>query len=271
MRNTENLGKYRDELREMLLLRSEPVAVTVVKSENDVPAEAIRPMRDLGKHIALCQAFAMTRRDRKTIYMDKTSEWCWNPLVGFGFVECGEDSEAFDIISRVLGIADREAARSFFAKFPTLEYGKYIGILTAPLGACTLPPDIVLIYCNNAQLRMLVWAVKNMTGKLVSTELDAIDSCVYSCVPTLKSGEFRVTLPDMGEHERAAADENEIILSVPAEKLELLIEGLRVLHDRNMGYAQLTRDMQLEFPRPPFYNELFKIWNLDQGQDWGRS
>ena len=267
--NEKNVG-YRNELREMLLLRNEPIAIKMVENEKDIPDGTMKPMRDLGKHIALCQAFAMTRRDRKTIYMDKTSEWCWNPLVGFGFVECDEGSEAFDIICRVLGIADQEAARKFFAQFPTLPYGKYTGILITPLGDCAAEPDIVLIYCNNAQLRTLLWAVKNATGKIVSTQLDAIDSCVYSCVPTLQTGEYRVTIPDMGEHERAAADENEIILSVPGSRLEELVQGVRVFYDRNMAYSQLTRDMLLEFPRPPFYNELFKIWGLEQGQNWGR-
>ena len=266
----ETYKKYRDELREMLLVRYEPIAIKMVEDENDIPDSAIRPMQDLGVHLALCQAFAMARRDRKTIYMDKTSEWCWNPLVGFGFVECSEGSESFNIICRVLGIADQDAAREFFAKFPTLPYGKYKGILVTPLGDCETQPDIVLIYCNNAQLRTLLWAIKNTTGKIVSTELDAIDSCVYSCVPTLKSGEYRVTIPDMGEHERAAADENEIILSVPVSRLEELIQGVRVFYERNMAYSQLTRDMLFEFPRPPFYNELFALWGLEQGQDWRR-
>jgi hypothetical protein len=53
----------------------------------------------------------------------------------------------------------------------------------------------------------MVWAIKNMTGQLVSTQLDAIDSCMYSCVLPLKTGEYRVTLPDVGEYERAGADE----------------------------------------------------------------
>jgi hypothetical protein len=90
-------------------------------------------------------------------------------------------------------------------------------------------------------------------------------------VPVLETGEYRVTLPDMGEHERAAADENEIILTVPGHRLEELMKGVRAIHNRNMGYARLTRDMPLEFPRPPFYNDLFKMWGLEQGDDWIRS
>ena len=259
--NNKMLGA---ELREMLLLRFEPVAIKLIDNACDIPEGAIYPKRDLGKHIALCQAFAMTRRDRKTVYMDRTSEWCWNPLVGFGFIECVEGSEAFDLICRYLGIADRDAAKEFFSAFPRLEVGKYIGIVTAPLGSCAFEPDIVLIYCNNAQLRSLLWAIKNLTGKVVSTQLDAIDSCVYACVPAMQSGEFKVTIPDIGEYERALSSEDEIILSVPGGRIEGLTRSLRSFSDRGMGYGQLSKNMQLEFPHPPFYNELFRMWGLDR-------
>lgn len=258
------------ELREMLLLRYEPIAIKMIRSEQEIPENAVRPMRDLGRHIALCQAFAWTRREKKTLYMDKSSEWCWNPLIGLGLVDCPEGSPAFELVCRNLGIQNIEAARAFFANFPTLPVNTYIGIATAPLSGCAFEPDLVLVYCNPAQLRSLVWAVKNVTGKIISTQLDAIDSCVYACVPPLVTGEFRVTLPDIGEYERASADENEIILSVPGHRIEELITGLHAFYDRNMGYAQLSREMLTDFPRPAFYNELFELWGLDQGTDWSR-
>lgn len=255
----------------MLILRYEPIAVKMINNEKDVPENAIHPMRDLGKHMALCQAFAMARRDGKTIYMDKTSEWCWNPLIGFGLVECNEGTEAFELISKFLGIKEIDASRAFFAAFPKLPAGRYTGIAVAPLAAADFEPDVLLIYCNNAQLRSLAWAIKNETGKIIETQIDAIDSCVYACVVPMKTGEYRVTLPDVGEYERAMADENEIILSVPGGRIDELIDGLNAFYYRKMGYTQLTKEMVLDFPRPPFYNELFNIWGLDQGKNWTRS
>ena len=258
------------ELKEMLLLRYEPIAIKMIESEEQIPQNAIHPYRDLGKHIALCQAFAMTKRNKKTFFMDKSSEWCWNPLIGFGLVECAEGSKAFEVVCKNLGIRDIESAREFFAHFPTLPFGKYLGIVSAPLNACEFEPDVVLIYANNAQLRNMVWAIKNITGKLVETQLDAIDSCVYSCVVPLNKGEYRVTLPDMGEYERASAEEDEIILSVPKEHIDELITGLRTIYERGMGYPDLSKEMTADFARPAFYNELYEIWGLEQGEEWKR-
>ena len=260
--NRTNLT-YSDALRNTLGLRTEPVAVKMISAERDIPQNAYHSFRDSGTHIALCQAFALVRREKKTIYCDKTSEWCWAPLVAFGICNSGEGTEAHRIITSVIGIKDSGAAKRFFEHFPRLPFGKYIGIALAPLCDCGFEPDVTLVYCDdNAQLRGAALAVKSATGKLIETQLDAIDSCAYSCVATMNSGSYRVTLPDIGEHERAFAGESEIILSVPKGKLGELTSALTLLDKTSMGYANWKRGMTFDFERPPFYEDLFRIWGL---------
>ena len=261
--NIETNSGYSDVLRKTLGLRMEPIAVKMIGAETEVPQNAIRPLKDLGKHLALCQAFALVRREKKTIYCDTTGEWCWAPLVAFGMCDSGEGTEAYNIISRVIGIKDPDAARRFFANFPRLPYGKYIGLLLAPLCQCDFEPDVTLVYCDdNSQLRGAALAVKNATGKLIETQLDAIDSCAYACAATINSGAYRVTIPDIGEHERAFAGESEVILSVPVGKLGELTEALAFLDKSGMGYSNWKRGMTYDFARPPFYEDLFRIWGL---------
>lgn len=257
-------------LRSLLLLRFEPIAAKLVEDESEVPERALRPLRDLNKHMALCQAFTLTRREKKTVYMEKEDHWCWNPLIGLGHVECAEGSAPFNVVCTALGIPDKGKARAFFAKFPRLPLGRYKGIVTAPLSACPFEPDVVLIYADNAQLRSMLWGIKAMTGKIVSTEMDAIDSCVYAVAVPMLTGEYRVTLPDIGEYERAAAGEDEVILSVPGARMEELLRGLRHFDKFHMGYAELKRELEFDFARPPFYNTLFEMWGLHKGRDWDR-
>ncbi len=267
---TKNTNHSR-ELHEMLLLRFEPIAVKMIENESEVPENAIRPMRDFKKHMALCQAFSLARREKKTVYMDKEAHWCWNPLIGLGHVDCSVGTKQFDVVCSVLGMENIDDARVFFDKFPRLPLGKYQGIVTTPLSGCTFEPDVILIYSNNAQLRSILWGIKYKIGKLVSTDLDAIDSCVYAIVLPIQTGEYRVTLPDIGEFERAAAEEDEIIMSVPKGRMDELISGLHFFHDvAKMGYTQLRRELNLDFTRPPFYNTLYELWGLDQGKDWDR-
>ncbi len=261
-------NEYGEFLERRLKLRYNPQAIKMVTDLSEVPENAIWPKRDLGHHLALCQALAMAKRDGRTVFMQKDDHWCWNPIIGLGHVKCTPDMESFDIVSKYIGIADHEAARKFFEEFPTLPYGKYIGLLVSPLQTAEFVPDLVLVNSNNAQLRAMIWGIKNQTGKLVDSSFDAIDSCIWSIVTPLLNGKYRITLPDPGDYERAGADEDEIILSVPEAKLDELINGLKSVFNMGMGYTELSRSMELDFSRPPFYNELFKIWGLDEGKDW---
>ena len=60
--------------------RYDAMALKMISDAADVPDEAVYPLRDLGQHLALCQAFALSRREGKTIYMQKQDHWCWAPL-----------------------------------------------------------------------------------------------------------------------------------------------------------------------------------------------
>ncbi len=246
MPTLKEYNSYGEQLEKLLLLRTSPIAVKMLEKEEDIPEGAIRPKRDRGYHLAQCQAFAMSRRQRATVAMLKEDNWCWAPLMGYGLVENPHDP-----------FVDSHAY------FPCLEYGKYIGIVTAPLKTANFEPDLVLIYSNTAQLRTILTVVKYQEKSLVKSEFDPIDSCIYSVVPVLLNGQYRITLPDPGDYERAMAGEDEIIFSVPKDKLEGLVSGLRQLEERKAGYTHHTMEMRPDFPRPEFYKRLFRMWGLD--------
>lgn len=258
MTTWKGFNRYGEDLERMLRLRTSPIAIKMLEKEEDIPEGAVRPKRDRGEHLAQCQAFALSRRQGQSIAMLKEDHWCWGPLVGYGMEEFPGEFPTFPFM-----IEDEEAARDHCRNFPRLERGKYAGLVSAPLKTANFEPDLVLIYSNTAQLRSMLMAVKLKKGALITSLFDPIDSCIYSVVPVLLTGQYRITLPDPGEYERAMAGEDEIILSVPKDRMEELINGLRKFEERNMGYTQFAMQVQPDFPRPEFYTSLFKIWGLD--------
>jgi uncharacterized protein (DUF169 family) len=260
MTTIAEFNSYGEELEKLVRLKTAPIAVKMLEKEADIPKEAIRPKKDRGHHLAQCQVFALTRRKGETIAMLKEDNWCWAPLVGYGLVPPFDEKT---ISPMIYIVENMKAAKKMLKTFPRFEQGKYIGILTAPLRTASFKPDMVLIYSNTAQLRSMLMAIKYKKGNLVKSEFDPIDSCVYSIVPVIQNGEYRITLPDPGEFERAMAEEGEIILSVPAAKLEELVTGLKFFEEIKLGYTHLNMQMTPDFPRPPFYEELFKMWGLD--------
>ena len=258
MASIEGINGYGEKLETLLLLKASPIAVKFLEGAAEIPQGAVRPKKDRGVHLAQCQAFAMSRREGATIAMLREDNWCWAPLVAFGLVPPLMEHPGSGRM-----VEDAVAARDLVKNWPHLEQGKYVGIVSAPVKRASYQPDLVLVYANTAQMRTLLMAVKYKEGALVTSEFDPIDSCVFSTVPTMLSRQYRITLPDPGEYQRALAGEDEIILSVPAEKLENLVAGLEHMERTGSGYRGFARDMRPDFPRPAFYKRLFKDWGLD--------
>ena len=250
MKTMDNYNRYGEELERLLLLRTSPLAVKMLAKEEEIPKDAIRPRRDCGFHLSQCQAFAMSRRQRITVAMLKEDNWCWAPLIGFGLVDY-QAAEKF------------EATKNQVKILPRFNYGKYLGITSAPLRAASFEPDLVLIYANAAQLRSMLLAIKYKEGILVNSQLDSINSCVYAVVDTMLTSQYQVNLPCAGEHHRAMPGEDELIFSVPRDKMEGLILELRKAEKMKAGYAYSSFEMRPNFPRPDFYKELFRMWGLD--------
>jgi uncharacterized protein (DUF169 family) len=248
MTTISEFNLYGEDLERLLLLRTSPLAVKMLEKEGDIPAGAVRAKRDWGIHIAQCQAFAISRRQKETVAMLKEDHWCFGPLIAYGLVDKPDDPSLQQFMS-----------------FPTFERDKYIGIVSAPLRTANFEPDIVLIYSNPAQLRNMLLPIhyRGVEAQLDSHFLPP--SCVYQIVPVMSSGHFMVTLPDPGDYQRALAAEDEIILSVPKDKIRELAVGIRQLEELENGefsYAHANMYMQHDYPHPPFYQALFKRWGL---------
>ena len=246
-------------------LRFPAVALKIIEDEAEVPEGAISPLKDWGKHIAICQAFAFARREGKIIYMKKEDHWCWNPILTYGIIDKEVGRAGFHAMHKAMG-RDTASGDAFVDSFPYLPYGKTKGILIAPLNKADFEPDVTMIYCKNDQLRLFLMGLDTQRPELLESSFKAIDSCTYAVIPAILNGNYRITLPDPGEYERALTPEDDIILSVPAPKIEQFTNALN---------AQLkfgARDhffpiMKEDFPRPSIYNILFEAWGLDLGDD----
>ena len=236
---------YGEELERLLLLRTSPIAVKMLEKEDDLPAGAVRPWKDRGIHIAQCQAFAMSRRAKETVAMLKEDSWCFAPLIAYGMVNKPDDPE----FQQFLG-------------FPRFERGRYIGIVSAPLRSAGFEPDVVLIYSNNSQLRSMLQTThfQNREARVDSHFFPP--ACAYAIVPVILKGELTVILPDIGEYHRALSTEDEIILSVPKDKIAEIVEGVGMFQEGEFGYKDLNMYMQHDFPHPPMYETFFKRWGL---------
>lgn len=248
--------------------RYDAMALKMIKDESEVPKGAVYPMRDYGQHLALCQAFALSRREGKTVYMQKQDHWCWAPLISYGQFKLEKGTPAFNELLPVIGINDPDAAAAFIENIPHLPTGVYSGILTSPLATAEFEPDVIVINCRNGELRTIVFGIKTQSGTTMKTEFDAIDSCVWGIIPAITKGEYRVSFPDPGDYKQANTSEDDVILAVPNNKFDELIKGMEWLQMRGMTHSSFQMNMEYDYARPAFYNRMFKAWGLDEGKVW---
>jgi uncharacterized protein (DUF169 family) len=218
--------EYGEELERRLRLKTFPMALKLLEKEKDIPEGAVRPLKDLGHHLSLCQSFQLSRREGKTVAMLKEDHWCVEPVLGFGL---GEPPQYFlEGHNRYpRDVATLEAGKHFAEEFPRLEVGKYIGLASAPLRAANFEPDVVVVYGDSSQLCLLLLGREYKEGYNLKCALSGHAACVYAVVPAVQCGECQVAVPCRGDHYRAMAGDEEMIFSAPRGKLDDLMVGLR--------------------------------------------
>jgi uncharacterized protein (DUF169 family) len=243
----KDFNRYGEELENRLGLQTSPIAVKMLEKEADIPEGAVRPKKDRSYHLAQCQAFAMSRRERVTVAMLKEDNWCPGAVLAYGLVPKPDDPAA--------------RARNTYDSF---EYGKYIGILTAPLKKTAFKPDVVIIYCDTNQLRIILLSLKMEDRPLVKSNFFPF-SCSNSVVPVMLRGEYWINLPDPGEYARALTIAGEMMFSVPGDKLAGLVENLGQFERNESGFAHEQMMMMPDFPQPELYKKVFEAWGMEHG------
>lgn len=251
---SQNFG---EELEERLRLDTFPLGLKLVKNKGEIPNNAKRPVKDMGHHLSLCQAFQIARREGETIAMLKEDHWCFEPVVGYGL---GEPPEYFlEGYNRYPhDVKSLEAGRRYAEELPKLETGKFIGVVFAPLSKTEFNIDISLIYCNPEQLSLLLLGREYEDGRNLKVSLSSHAACVYAVVPAIRSGMCQVAIPCRGDHYGAMAESDEMIFSIPENKLENLMEGLR--HVEKNG-SKLPRGYRInpEYPLEDSYRKIAKM------------
>jgi len=248
---------YAAEIEKRLRLQTYVLAVKMLKDEKEIPEGAERPMKDYGYHMPLCQGFALSRKEGKTIAMFKEDMWCFEPIVGYGwepppqYFMDGNNRYPQDV-------KDLEAGKNYASDFPKIETGKYKGVVSASLSGVNFAPDMILIYCNSPQLSLLLLGREYMDGHDLPCHLSSHAACVYSVVPVINSGQYQVAVPCRGDRYFALAGDEELIFTVPTPRIEDLLTGLR--HLEKYG-SKLPRNpsMMREPQFPESYRKLLKM------------
>jgi uncharacterized protein (DUF169 family) len=217
------------------------IAVKLVKSVDEFPEKARRPFRDMGFKTNLCIGMTMCRKYGWTVGMTADDNACLIAAYTYGWSE--PESEAKKALTDFMIVmkyaANENAAKTTMEAVEQvkLSKGEYAGVVFSPLERTRIDPDLVMIFCNPAQLMRLVHGATQETGVSVQSIFSGrAGTCTEGVLQTFKTGQPKVVLPGNGDRVWAMVQDEEIAFTIPANRLDPVIRGLEATHQTGIRY-----------------------------------
>ena len=223
---TKKVEKY-------LRLKTFPIAFKLLEDENELTQN--KWVRVDQKRATLCQLISRVR------YFDWT-------------VGAKVENFATPICPYMLGLAEKpelvknatyrtikwfknmEDSKKFEDNFPTIDFGKYKAVMMAPLVYEPFEPDIILIYGNPAQMIVMINALQYKDYERFEFFCVGESSCADYIAQCYKTGKPSLSIPCYGERRFGHAQDDEMVMAIPANLYKKLVKGLEFLYKRGIRY-----------------------------------
>jgi dephospho-CoA kinase len=244
----------------LMRLKSFPVAFKLVEDKrllSEIPF--IRRMSH--KH-TLCQLINLVRNFDWTVGADVDdflSSMCPSIIGLTDIPEYMKDGT----FRTVVWTKSRADGKKYENSIPRLPVGKYNAVVMAPLVYNPFDPDIVLIYANPAQMMLLINSLQFEDYEVMqffcvgeTSCSDAIARCYLTRKPSL-------TIPCYGERRYGHAQDDELVMAIPAEMMDKALRGMEALYKRGIrypiSYAGAETDVTHAFPAAYGGEQMFEI------------
>ncbi len=234
-----------------------PVAIKMLKSEDEIPAKTRRPFQQLKKKIAICQGIGMARKLGWAVAMGKEDMQCSLGAAPFGFFK---NIDFFSAGNMAAGMftASAEAGKAEEDLIDRFDYGLYSHILVAPLSRTAFEPDLIMVYGNPAQvMRLIHGALHNQGGAIQSSAMGRLGCATI--ITAIKKDACRYLVPGNGDRVFGMTQDYEMSFIIPNSKIDTVLEGLAQTHKAGVRYP-ITSFFNFEATFPPKYQEQMKIW-----------
>jgi uncharacterized protein (DUF169 family) len=239
-----------------------PLAVKMLKSEQEIPDKTRRPFRDLKKKVAICQGIGMARKLGWTVAMGGEDMQCSLGAAPFGFFKNIDFYNEGNLAAGMF-TSSKEAGKREEDLVDRFNYGDYTHILVAPLNRANFDPDLLLIYGNPAQIMRLIQGTLYQEGGAVYSSSMGRLGCA-AMITVIKKNECRYLVPGNGDRMFAGAQDSEMSFMIPASKIDMVMNGLAATHKVGIRYP-ITTFLDFEGSFPPSYVQQMKIWEQEKG------
>lgn len=242
MRNWTDAAKSFDGY---LRLKTFPLAFKLLAST--AALDKVKGIRRLESKPRMCQLITLARVHGWTL--GATADELGSPVCAsiIGLIEPPPELVEGKVLS---GIMYKTAgdARKHEAAVVRLPTGKFKALAVAPLASNKFEPDIVLIYGNPAQIFMLAAALQWQDFEPVSGQCVGESSCsdaIARCYLTKKPS---IALPSYAERRYGQAQDDEMVIALPAAGVARALNGLKGLYEGGIRYPIPSWGAQVKAP-----------------------
>lgn len=227
----ENLQGYKEigqSLIDKLKLRTYPIAIKLIKEEEEVSPNALRPSNVFGREIPACLSYTWCRRSGFSFFL-KGEDIACKPISihHFGFEKVKDPDFIFRAWEKKAGYKkNKEAEKTSRESDATLEYGVFKSLVVSPLHATIVKPDVIMIFCSPLILSHLILSATYNGGFIKSYFNGMESSCKEGIIRTFKTNKCHVVAPGMGDRVLAGVQDHEMIFSIPESKLKEVNKNL---------------------------------------------
>ena len=233
----------------LLRLKSFPVAFKLFEDRQAI--SEIPFIRRVNHKLTMCQMINLVRNFDWTVgaELDDFMSVVCPSIIGLTDIP---DYMKDGTFRSIVWTKSRADAQKYEAEIPRLPTGKYEAVAMAPLVYNPFDPDIVLIYANPAQMMLLINSLQFEDYEVMqfycvgeSSCSDAIARCYLQRKPAL-------SIPCYGERRYGHAQDDELVMAIPAEMVDKALKGMEALYRRGIrypiSYAGAETDVAHAFP-----------------------
>ncbi len=236
-------------MERLMRLKSFPVGFKMLENKEEL--DQIPFMRRPQRKMTLCQLITLVRNFDWTVGAERDnflSPMCASIIGLTDTPEIYKDGTFRSIV----WVKTREDGMRYEASIPRLPLEKYEAVAMAPLVYKPFEPDIVLIYANPAQMMLLINALQFEDYEVMEFYCVGESSCSDAIARCYLTGKPSLTIPCYGERRYGHAQDEDLVMAIPADKMEKALKGMEVLYRRGIrypiSYAGAEQDLTTAFP-----------------------
>lgn len=218
MANYEELSS---KLKTFLGLKGSPVAVKLVAQRSEIPA-GVPELKEKIRHCEMVQK----ARHGDVFYATKEQHACAGGAGALGIAEIPEKIRTGEFYFGLGRFKTLDAAKKTMEAVPRTNK-HFVASIYAPLEKASFKPDVVVVIGNPKQILKIAQSNIYEKGGRNIVSFSGIQSiCADAVAQPYNTGELNATFGCDGSRKNAKIADDELIVGIPAARLEGVVEAL---------------------------------------------